>query len=342
MKHGRTITELAKEVDRQRNSRRDFVAPDANLEMTNGNGLNLTINQVGVFGINDLAHDQIGSRLQIPSKYYDKLRHTAPTLLRENVNHWLTRSDKTRLVRTLDGTARAFLSDRYRPLDNYELLEAILPTIQDNNLKLESCEITERKLYIKAINERVQGEVKKDDIVQAGVLITNSETGCGSLSVQPLIYRLVCENGMIMNTGKRKYHTGGRLEHDGDGIIYQDDTRQAADKALWLQTRDMVKSAVSEAGFNQNLDILKIAAGIEITGKIEKVVEVTAKLFRLRENETNGIMGHLIKGGDLSAYGLANATTQTAQLLENYDRSVVLERVGAAILELPQKHFQAA
>ena len=34
------------------------------------------------------------------------------------------------MVRTLDGHARAFLSDRYRRLDNYDLCEHVLPILQ--------------------------------------------------------------------------------------------------------------------------------------------------------------------------------------------------------------------
>lgn len=37
-------------------------------------------------------------------------------------------------------------------------------------------------------------EVRKGDIVQAGVMISNSEVGLGAVSIQPLVYRLVCTN----------------------------------------------------------------------------------------------------------------------------------------------------
>ena len=38
-------------------------------------------------------------------------------------------ADERRLVRTLDSNARAFLSDRYRPLDHDEILERVLPAL---------------------------------------------------------------------------------------------------------------------------------------------------------------------------------------------------------------------
>ena len=48
--------------------------------------------------------------------------------------------------------------------------------------------------------------------------------------------------------------------------------------------------------------------------------------------EGQGILDYLIRGGDLSLYGFANATTRYAQDVESYDRSTTLESVGYTIL----------
>ncbi len=55
-----------------------------------------------------------------------------------------------------------------------------------------SAEITEREFYLKAITPRLQAEVKPGDVVQAGVVISNSEVGHGTLKIEPLLYYLVC------------------------------------------------------------------------------------------------------------------------------------------------------
>ena len=81
------------------------------------------------FGISELAHQQIASRLQIPYRYYQKMQEQQPALLQENVNTWLHDAPERRMIRTLDGSMRAFLSDRYRRLDNLELCAAVLPII---------------------------------------------------------------------------------------------------------------------------------------------------------------------------------------------------------------------
>jgi hypothetical protein len=53
--------------------------------------------------------------------------------------------------------------------------------------------------------------------VQAGVVISNSEVGQGTLSVQPLIYRLICRNGLIAaDRAMRKTHVGRMSDHVAD------------------------------------------------------------------------------------------------------------------------------
>jgi hypothetical protein len=89
---------------------------------------------------------------------------------------------------------RAVLSDRYRRLDNFDLAENVLPILQRlEGASFESVELTETKMYLKVVTPRVAFEIAPGDVVQAGIVITNSEVGCGTLSVQPLIYRLVCQ-----------------------------------------------------------------------------------------------------------------------------------------------------
>lgn len=67
-------------------------------------------------------------------------------------------------------------------------------------------------MYIKVVNERIQTEVVPGDIVQAGILISNSEVGMGSVSVKPLIYRLVCTNGMVADVGVGKRHVAASMK----------------------------------------------------------------------------------------------------------------------------------
>lgn len=350
MKTGQTLTEMAKELERQHDAKRDFIAPTKELVFTHngrtdGNAAEdfaLQVNGHGNFGVRETAHEQIGGRLQIPKTYYDRMRQEAPQLLTQNVNHWFKAQPEKRMVRTLDGGVRAFLSDRYRPLDSIDLAESTIPVLQKMGCRIESCALTERRLYIKAVTERITLEVKKGDIVQAGIVISNSEIGAGSVKVEPMVFRLVCLNGMIANdAAMRKYHVG-RSGEAGDLAeeFFKDSTRQADDRAFWLKVRDVVEGAFNRDVFERIVGRMQLAAEQEIQADPVKAVELVSKKYGLHDTEGAGVLRHLIKGGDLSQWGLVNAITRQSQDVAEYDRATELERLGGQVLELPKTDWQ--
>ena len=163
--------------------------------------------------------------------------------------------------------------------------------------------------------------------MQAGIVITNSEVGCGTLSVQPLIYRLVCKNGLIASDhALRKTHVGRALATEAESVnVFRDDTLAADDRAFFLKVRDVVEAAVSEATFRQVAQKLQKTRDIRLTGDPVKSVEVLANRYTLNDTERAGVLRHLIVEGDLSAYGLVNAVTHFSQDVEDYDRAPEFE-----------------
>lgn len=341
MKYGRSLTELAMEIERQSKAKRDYLLDTRNMMMdadAENTMISLRNDKTGetiILGINEVAHNQIGSNLGIPSKYYDKMRHENPELLAQNVNSWFQKDPKRRMVRTLDGVTRAFLSDRYRRIDNAEIASAVLPIIADMpDAKIESCEVTDERMYIKVVNPRLTTEVVPGDIVQSGMMITNSEVGLGSMTIQPLVYRLVCKNGMVVNDAKtRKYHVGRGNEALEDFTLYSDATLMADDRALLMKVQDTVKAVVDQTRFDKVVQMMKQAKDAKIvTANIPAMVELAGTDFGYTKKEGEGILDYLIRGGDLTLYGLANATTRFAQDVPSYDRSTALESVGYSIL----------
>lgn len=348
MKNGRTLTELAIELDRQRNAKHDYLLDTRNITMDcTGDSHQIVLhnrekNLDTVLGVNEVAHRQIGAALGIPAKYYDKMRSSNPDLLTANVNGWFNHTPSTRMVRTLDGTARAFLSERYRRIDNYEIAEAVLPIISDiKDARVESCEVTDERMYIKVVNPRLETEVVPGDVVQSGILITNSEVGMGSMAVQPLVYRLVCSNGMVVNdAATRRYHIGRGNEAGEDYSLYSTATLAADDRALMLKVQDTVKAAVDQVRFEKVVEMMRAAKGAKITtNDIPHMVELASADYGMTKRESSGILDHLIRGGDFTLYGLANAVTRTAQDVESYDRSTEMESIGYSILGMSRSRW---
>lgn len=347
MKQGRTLQELAVEIKRQQAASKDYLADTDSLTMRTDEGRTIfDVSGVGNYGINDIAHSQIGGFLEIPAKYYEKMRRSSPELLAENVNHWLHRGDgpTKKMIRTLDGNVRAFLSERYRRIDNVQVAEVVLPIIEKmSGAQVMSCDITERKMYLKVVNQRLETEIRKGDAVQAGIIVSNSEVGLGSVNVAPLIYRLVCTNGMIaQDLSARKYHIGRVNEADYDMNIFRDDTIEADDRAFMLKIRDAVHAAVDQAIFEQIVSKMREAteAKIDVGGsRIPKVIELTAKDYSITQSESEGVLDRLIESGDYTLYGVSNAITRYAQDVSSYDRSTELEATAFKVMTMPPKKW---
>jgi len=327
MMKGISLVELASKIEANKADKKDFLAPTTGLRMvTEGvDEPQLVIPDQGMFPLQPVAHTQVSEYLGIPARYYDKMREKAPHLLAENVNTWLGQRSDIRMVRTLRGNARAFLSNSYNRIENEEIAEVALPVLLAiPDIQVVSAEVTDKRMYIQATTPRIQGEVKKGDVVQAGVVISNSEIGYGAVSVAAMDWRLWCLNGAIAANKFRAYHVGRRIEDNA--ALWSQETLRADDRAVLLKVRDMVAAAVDAVKFAERLGRMQELAGeAKVTGDPAVVVKVLAlKVLR-----------SLIEGGDLSAWGLINAVTAQAHTARSYDRAVEFEVAGGSLIDLP-------
>ena len=101
MRQGKTLEDLGRELERQRQNRKDFVADTRSLDFVTEDGDSVIHVNVGgkaeSFGVKDFAHQQIASRLQIPYRYYQKMQEKSPHLLDNNVNVWFQQTPERRL-----------------------------------------------------------------------------------------------------------------------------------------------------------------------------------------------------------------------------------------------------
>lgn len=341
MRNGRSLMDLANELERQLGSKKDMVVPSQLLtHVTTEEGQ--TKLQVSMpdgqstYGVTELARRQLADKLKIPYAYFERMREEHPGLLDRNVNTWLQSEDEERcMVRTLDGNVRALLSDRYRRLDNYDLMTSILPIIKRlPNPRFESMELTETRMYLKIVVPGLRFDVQPGDMLQAGIVITNSEVGHGTLSVQPLLYRVVCRNGLIVqDRALRKTHVGRVLTGDDDGVqVYQDDTLKAEDEAFFLKVRDVVQATVSDTVFRESALKMQKTLGIALKGDPVRTVDILANRHDLNETERVGVLRHLIADADLTGYGLVNAVTHYSQEVQDYDRATEFEALGGKLI----------
>lgn len=356
MKQGLSLTEMAAEIERQNKAKVDYLSPSNQIHFVSGSdGSEIDLRStVDGLKVNDHAHGQIAAKLRIPRAFYDRLRGELPGLLDENVNRLLHHNPKGGdfpkwQVRTLDGVARAVLSDAYRSLDNFEIAEQVFPILGElPGVEIRSCGLTETKMHIKAttgIEKQVEGSRRVGDVVRAGVYIGNSEVGAGSLVVYPFVEALICTNGMVSQKAgegmMKQIHLGRRVNADGTGRVFRDETRRADDRAFILALGDVVRAAVDEARFHELVAEMSRAAQSDPVTDVQAAVEVLAKREGLSEGESKGVLNHLAAGGDLTRWGVLNAVTRTAEDMESYDRATELETLGGKILDYTPRDWDA-
>jgi hypothetical protein len=159
--------------------------------------------------VNDWATGQLATRTGIPVRYM----RTMPNELRAvNVNHWLAQFDRDKqnswLFRTYtsdtEGLVRGILSERFSPFDDYEFVEIINKFFGESNADVEIkwWHRDETGFHLRLVFNDLTTQVGtledgSPDVHKVGLHIENSEVGAKSIRITPLVWRLVCSNGMM-------------------------------------------------------------------------------------------------------------------------------------------------
>lgn len=358
MKQGRTLTELAAELERQATTKKDYVGPQGAVDAVVVEGEVELVIKDTPHPLTSLAHGQLAGELEIPTRYYDRMRAEAPDLLASNVNTWLKRDpEHKRMFRALDGKVRAVLSPKYRTLDNYDLANAVLPALIQHKVEIMSTELTERRLYIKGYLPALSDVLPPGlaygtghhiftgdrGPMMAAIVISNSEVGAGTLRIEPSVYTLRCTNlAILKSAAMKKYHVGKAFDADANWEVFRTETRVADDTAFFLKVRDITQAAFDPAVFQVAMDSIRRAAQNEITSDdLPSVIDMVVEELSITPKATGGILKALAAGGDMTQYGLSAAITRAANDADTYELATELEYAGGELLELAPAKWEA-
>lgn len=288
---------------------------------------------------NSHAHEQIAAQLKIPVKYYRRMLAEQPDLLTHNVNRWLGEAPARRLFRVQRdeqiGVARAYLSDRYRRLDNLELAESFIPMMADpdSGWQIHQCGLTSIRMHIEAVFPNLTGEVRVGDAVALAVKISSSEVGSGALNVQLGVHRLVCSNLMIVPKWSQRQVHLGRTQDEFVALL-SDETIRKEDQLIIDKMRDVVTGMADTDRFQELLVSMTDSTRAAIHDPIV-ATEILGQNLSLGEGELRAVQNQMVNGGDASMWGLTNALTATARDLD-FERKAELELAAGTILENAQ------
>ena len=285
--------------------------------------------------LNDNSLTQLCYKLDIGKTYINKCLPISQELVVHNLSFWLKEvKSRNVMIRTHVGyrdepiTVRAILSDRYKRIDNQLIANKSIDRILNMGAKLQYANYDGDSLNITAVLPKIEGEIAKGDVVQAGITITNNEVGNGSFQVKPFIYRLVCTNGMVAPEYIGQFYA----KHVGKKLIDLNEDNQgeiSIDKMF-----EQVDVMNNPQMFNDLFNEMKKAKEKKTTST--EIVKL-AKQHNLSDSERAGIFERLGKvyGDNFSVdnYSLANAITNIANDEEKSDsRARFLQELGGQII----------
>lgn len=163
-----------------------------------------------------------------------------------------------------------------------------------------------------------------EPIVYAGIRISNSEVGRGAFTIVPFLIIEVCRNGMQINQDViRHVHLGGKL--DAGVIEWSADTQRKQLDLIMGKTRDALHAFLTPGFLARKLEKIEVAAGKPVT-EPAKTIEIVGKSCGFTKAETQNVLDFFIRGGQMTAGGVANAITAFSQTdLVHADRASELD-----------------
>ena len=371
------IQDITREVMRRSKARKDYVISRSGLDVRSDEdaddkgsalALGFTNGSEHVMPLKRGALIQLATSLDVPSRFLDNLSERGHTdMLAGLLSELLSREagSKRHLVRTMDDTIDAFLSDRYKAIGNEEVMVTALGELKALGAEVWDLRLSDNQFRLIATAPGLSGEVRHAhagggahtwwerkglaDVHHAAVTIGNSETGHGSFFGKIATWRKVCSNLAVSEDGVARVHLGGKLkegEQHADMIV-SDATRKLEDATLVSKLADVIKSAFDPIRFRKILDALSATTARVVPEEVSAslMVDATIRLAGLPLERKEAILEEFLRSGDRTQYGLAQSVTAQANpehagSLDDDTRSNI-EEAGGTILKLSDKDWRA-
>lgn len=378
------LRELADVLKDHRSRQLDVVVPVSRLASRSGGlvlaGVEPLLTDEGVQTVDGIylptrvGDEGLSRTFDIGTKYVRRMRAVNVPLLDENLNSWMSHADyadKSVLLRMLvnpvgephadgyDGVVRAILSDRYRSIDNFDILMAMLHGMQSGGIvdPIIAADLTERRMSVRVTCPQIAVHAPEllkgyrspwggapalpgwtperlaraagieglgytpgeEPVLFAGFEVTNSETGGGAFRITPVLEVRVCRNGMKITAKATKEIHLGSQLDEG-AIEWSDETRAANIALVTAQTKDVIAKFLTEAFVREQLTEIEAKAGIAVKpSAAPEIIATVAKTTRWSEKQQGDILDFFMNGGQMTAGGVMQAVTAYAQTLPGDD-----------------------
>ena len=306
------------------------VAPDWNTsaDVTLLNGEDMVDASMNIGGTEyPLTYDALleaTSAVGITQAYTNK----APAFLTDSaLNYWFDKKQPHELkLLSMNGTARALTRATITPFSNVRFLEEAVSAIEAKYPGVEVLVDSKfshslRKTYLRLVVPEIAKDIESarhhghsPDTWSGGVSFTNSLIGLGQTEISAYLLAWLCTNGAIATQGDTKWNR----RRGGQGDEVYDWMRITVDDML--------------GQFDHEFEKVEALVGIGLEGHEEEVSRTLTDIFteyKVPVAARERIILNMTNSDDLSMYGVMQAITMAANMLDSPDGQVeTLMRVG--------------
>ena len=387
--HNSDLRHLLEATKAQASRKEDYIAPTTELlcrtvETPKGNRTQVVLegqngDQTKVLEANPTAVEQLCTKVGVDVRTGRRFQAQYPDVLDHALNRIHVAEPRKAMLRTFDmssfsafpdlnpfadgsrveakdstGMLRAVVSDRFKTFDHPDLLEAVLPTLieSDAEWKTVTANLTDKRLYLRLKSESITGQgASVGDAMAQGIVIYNSETGHGSISIAQLVWTLICLNGMETTNKSRSTHlTSARAESEVYKML-TDESKALDNLALASKLRDIAAAYASREMFEEVLEQMRAAADDRVVNGMDAAqpaVQALGTVLKLTKSETSSVFDGLLRtvqqdgyrNQPLSRATMVNAVTAAARNAAPDDVGD-WHRLGGKVLNLARNQWRA-
>jgi hypothetical protein len=207
-------------------------------------------------------------------------------------------------------------------IDNLDLLNFVVEALRELpwSFWIDHCHENEGQLRLAVMAEDLGRSLEKEDRVNAGFYLQNSENAKSETFACTRVFRVACRNGALLECEKGQSFTISAA--DVPPVDWQ------------LKIGQVINRSFSGAGIDVDAARFHATTQQIIVTPYEILCSLTAQEL-ITDEEQRDIQAAFTEAADFSMYGLINAVTQAAHRLRSNDRwarAFHLERLGGQIL----------
>lgn len=315
----KTGTELGEVMEAVNSRTREiYVVPPASLEMNEDDGWFGFGGQR--FEATKLSARQIAKFADVPAGWTVKSQNDK---VAKAINLGLQRSKTENVAITIeDDVIVSVLMEKHLSPSTDLIIPEAKDLMENRGFELQRWTSGEEGFTFRMTTESKKVEAREGDVVMGGVDFLCFENAKRGLEVNPLLFRLICSNGMV----------SGEFDEEASLVRGQAKPHTIVDQIRLCSMMVDVAIGQAERVLTAAHRLPEIKFDSEI---IDQQIEEILRQFRVSPKLTGSIMESFHEENDDSAWGLVNAITSLARDEEDRMKAYRLESVGFRMVAYP-------